>query len=117
MLRLHHLPARLIRRTSVCISFALIVASLTTISIKSAGSKGSNLVTQGHDGQTNSRGKTIDQTPPAESATEASKPSIDETGNSAVRVNTWTRQYGQGRRTCALASCAHESLAAAGGDG
>ncbi len=70
----HRLSARLTRWTSLCVCFALILASLTLITPISSGS---SFMPQGHNGQPNN-GNKVSPAPPVTGAPEASLPSLEE---------------------------------------
>jgi hypothetical protein len=77
MRRTHRLPASLIRCASLCVCFALVLASLTLITPISSGS---GFIPQGRSGQSNNgKGKRVTPAPPLPGAPEASLPSLDET--------------------------------------
>lgn len=76
MRRLNRLLARLILWTSLCVCFALILASLTLITPISSGS---GFIPQGRSGQSNNdKGKRVTPAPPLTGAPAASLPSLEE---------------------------------------
>lgn len=77
MRRTHRLPARLIRWASLCVCFALILASLTLITPISSGS---GFIPQGRNGQANNgKGKRVTPAPPLPGAPAGTFPSLEET--------------------------------------
>ncbi len=77
MRRAHRLPARLIRWTSLCVCFALVLASLTLFSPISSGS---GFKPQGRNLQPdNGKGKKVAPAPPLPGAPAANLPNLDET--------------------------------------
>src|ERR1700686_2025212 len=81
MRRTHRLPASLIRWTSVCVCFVLVVASLTIIPLWSSSGQEFAPTSPGRKGQSgngNGRGQKVKPAPPLPGAPEARIPSLEE---------------------------------------